>query len=265
MRVKVRLSDGQTDIMELVQGTTVSSFLSSLSQKFGISHDQIHSIRSGHPPKVLDRNRPQANVDFMSGDRVEVVLGQRVEPESNKRENDIISPILKLGKYAKKSTETKEFVPKKYPSDIPPDVQQLWHDADRHETSLWNRIVEGLDDGRYGPCFSRGGGYYQLTCKQKNVEDLVIGEHYQLMRLNDMVFYWSGENFQLCTGPNCHKNVTDIHLYTVTTNDFKHNCINLNRLRLATESGPGINRLGGVRAPIRDVSDELRKVLSSKR
>ena len=74
----------------------------------------------------------------------------RVEPESNKRENDIISPILKLGKYAKKSTETKEFVPKKvssvfifgacfivfyrmiqYPSDIPPDVQQLWHDADR--------------------------------------------------------------------------------------------------------------------------------------
>ena len=72
MRVKVRLSDGQTDIMELVQGTTVSSFLSSLSQKFGISHDQIHSIRSGHPPKVLDRNRPQANVEFMSGDRVEV-------------------------------------------------------------------------------------------------------------------------------------------------------------------------------------------------
>ena len=76
MRVKVRLSDGQTDIMELVQGTTVSSFLSSLSQKFGISHDQIHSIRSGHPPKVLDRNRPQANVEFMSGDRVEVTFRQ---------------------------------------------------------------------------------------------------------------------------------------------------------------------------------------------
>ena len=47
-----------------------------------------------------------------------VVLGHppRVEPESNKRENDIISPILKLGKYAKKSTEAKEFVPKKVSS-----------------------------------------------------------------------------------------------------------------------------------------------------
>jgi len=125
-----------------------------------------------------------------------------------------------------------------------------------------------LTDSRYGPCFARGGGYHELTRRQKDLDELVPGEHYQLMRLSDMVFYWNGDNFQLCTGPKCHKNVTDIHLYTVTTNDFKHNCINLSRLRQATESGPGINRLGGMHVvcpPPRDVSDELRKVLSSKR
>merc|ERR1711892_368740 len=154
-------------------------------------------------------------VAFVSGDRVEVVLGYNTG-ESNKRENDILSSILKLGKYAKK-TELKEekakLVAKKYPN-IPADVQELWHDADRHETSLWNRIVEGLTDSRYGPCFARGGGYHELTRRQKDLDELVPGEHYQLMRLSDMVFYWNGDNFQLCTGPKCHKNVTDIHLYT---------------------------------------------------
>ena len=58
--------------MILAPGVTVSIFLANLSQKFGICHDQIHSIRSGYPPKVLDRNRPQSTVEFVSGDRVEV-------------------------------------------------------------------------------------------------------------------------------------------------------------------------------------------------
>ena len=34
------------------------------------------------------------------------------------------------------------------------------------------------------------------------------------MRMPDVVFYWSGEEFQLCTGPECHKSVTDVFLYT---------------------------------------------------
>ena len=72
MSVKVRLSDGRSDIMDLAPACTVSVFLAALSQKFGVCHDQIHSIRSGYPPKVLDRNRPQSEVAFVSGDRVEV-------------------------------------------------------------------------------------------------------------------------------------------------------------------------------------------------
>ena len=34
------------------------------------------------------------------------------------------------------------------------------------------------------------------------------------MRMPDVVFYWSGQEFQLCTGPECHKSVTDVFLYT---------------------------------------------------
>ena len=58
-------------------------------------------------------------------------------------------------------------------------MQQLWHDADRDGTSLWSRIVEGLTDSRYGPCFARGGGYHELTMRQKGVTELTMGEHYQ--------------------------------------------------------------------------------------
>jgi len=271
LRIKVRLSDNRTDIMELAKDITVSTFLSLLSDKFGINLGQIHSIRSGHPPRVLDRTRPQSPVSFTNGDRVDVVLGdpggsstssglQTSPVERRKIQNKTDQPSLKLSKLNSEIPNTK------YPDHIPKDVQELWRDAERDRSSIWNTILSGIGDSKYKSLFSREGGYYTLTCLMKGLNKLEIGSHHTLMRMPDVVFYWSGEEFQLCTGPECHKSVTDVFLYTVTTNDFKHNCINLSRLRQTTESGPGINRLGGNSlAPPRDISDELRKRLSSKR
>ena len=66
LRVKICLSDTRTDVMEFSSDITVTTFLSLLSQKFNIEVGSIHSIRSGHPPKVLDQANPQSVVHFQN-------------------------------------------------------------------------------------------------------------------------------------------------------------------------------------------------------
>ena len=74
--MKITLSDGRNDVMEFSPEISVTTFLSLLSAKFNIAISAIHSIRSGHPPKILDQTRPQCAVQFQHGDRVQVVLSE---------------------------------------------------------------------------------------------------------------------------------------------------------------------------------------------
>ena len=144
-----------------------------MSDKFGINLGQIHSIRSGHPPRVLDRTRPQSPVSFTNGDRVDVVLGdpggsssgssllQTSPVERRKIQNKTDQPSLKLSKLNSEIPNTK------YPDHIPKDVQELWRDAERDRSSIWNTILSGIGDSKYKSLFSREGGYYTLTCLMK--------------------------------------------------------------------------------------------------
>ena len=166
---------------------TVSTFLSLLSDKFGINLGQIHSIRSGHPPRVLDRTRPQSPVSFTNGDRVDVVLGdpggsstsggggsslptvlQTSPVERRKIQNKTDQPSLKLSKLNSEIPNTK------YPDHIPKDVQELWRDAERDRTSIWNTILSGIGDSKYKSLFSIDGGYYTLTCLMKGMIHTVL-------------------------------------------------------------------------------------------
>ena len=165
---------------------TVSTFLSLLSDKFGINLGQIHSIRSGHPPRVLDRTRPQSPVSFTNGDRVDVVLGdpggssqstsidrssvlQTSPVERRKIQTKTDQPSLKLSKLNSEIPNTK------YPDHIPKDVQDLWRDAERDRSSIWNTILSGIGDSKYKKLFSKEGGYYTLTCLMKGMKVTYIG------------------------------------------------------------------------------------------
>ena len=171
---RVNLNSREKDI-------TVSTFLSLLSDKFGINLGQIHSIRSGHPPRVLDRTRPQSPVSFTNGDRVDVVLGdpggssqstsidrssvlQTSPVERRKIQTKTDQPSLKLSKLNSEIPNTK------YPDHIPKDVQELWRDAERDRSSIWNTILSGIGDAKYKKLFSKEGGYYTLTCLMKGMQ-----------------------------------------------------------------------------------------------
>ena len=118
------------------------------------------------------------------------------------------------------------------------------------------------------------------------------------MRLSDCVFCYENGQLTVCCSEG-HLPINDTKLYTITANDLRRNCVNLNRIKkwessgrstptgknidifrpyLPTvrtdfkrlnssllEAGPGVSRLPGNRAPIRDATEELRKRLKSKR
>lgn len=90
LRVKIALSDNRTDIMEFSSDISVTTFLTLLSEKFNVSIANIHSIRSGHPPKILDQNQPQGAVQFQNGDRVQVVLATASKMDT--RQHSDVSP-----------------------------------------------------------------------------------------------------------------------------------------------------------------------------
>jgi LysM repeat protein len=75
LRIKICLSDGQTDVMEFSSDVNTSTFLSLISQKFNVPVSTLAQIRSGHPPKVMDQTKSNSPVEFSNGDRVQITLG----------------------------------------------------------------------------------------------------------------------------------------------------------------------------------------------
>jgi hypothetical protein len=84
------------------------------------------------------------------------------------------------------------------------------------------------------------------------------------MQLPEIVFCWEDSKFKVCLGDSGHFSVDDEKLYTVTANDLKRNCVNLQRIK-KLDLGPGISRISGSRAPVIDRSDELAKRLKNKK
>ena len=90
---------------------------------------------------------------------------QSVSPVERRKmtKTDQQQPSLKLSK--RENSEIPN-VPK-YPDHIPKDVQELWRDAERERSSIWNTILSGIGDSKYKSLFSKDGGYYTLTCLMK--------------------------------------------------------------------------------------------------
>jgi len=57
------------------------------------------------------------------------------------------------------------------------------------------------------------------------------------MKLHDVVFCWEDGVFKVCLGNEGHIHIDDSKLYTVTANDLKRNCVNLERLKYAKVKG----------------------------
>jgi len=147
LRVKISLSDGRTDVMEFSSDISVTTFLTLLSEKFNVSISNIHSIRSGHPPKILDQTRPQSVVQFENGDRVQVVLSTKMD----------------IRESPERTSPKRDFIEAKIPSD----VQGLWDYAQHQDRNIWNVLLDDIKHRKFTSLFNEGGGYSKLMRLQK--------------------------------------------------------------------------------------------------
>ncbi|CBY11973.1 unnamed protein product [Oikopleura dioica] len=253
LRIKICLSDGQTDVMEFSSDVNTSTFLSLISQKFQVPVSTLAQIRSGHPPKVMDQTKSNSPVEFSNGDRVQITLNS--SPESIHVATPMPSSGARIPESLQNSTGS---------SFIPESVKNFWKEAQSNKKTFFNALLDDIGTGKFTSLFQKNGGYAQLTENIKRIP-LEEGQHYNLMNFQDVVFCWKDGEFQVCLGPDKHVPITDGFLYTVTTNDLKRNCISLNMPR-TSELGPGISRISGSSsAQIIDKTDELARRLAENR
>jgi hypothetical protein len=257
LRIKICLSDGQTDVMEFSSDVNTSTFLSLISQKFNVPVSTLAQIRSGHPPKVMDQTKSNSPVEFSNGDRVQITLGPASAATS------ISAPMPSSGA----SSRITESLPNSSSSNssfVPESVKNFWKEAQSKNKTFFNALLDDIGTGKFTSLFKKNGGYAKLTENIKRTA-LEEGAHYNLMNFQDVVFCWIDGKFKVCLGPDKHVPIDDGFLFTVTTNDLKRNCLSLNLPR-TSELGPGISRISGSSpAQIIDKTEELARRLAETR
>ena len=108
---------------------------------------------------------------------------------------------------------------------IPSDVKNLWERAEENNKSVWNFVLSNLEDPKLAKIFKSNGGFVEMLKDMKG--EINEGPHYTLMRLSDCVFCYENEELRVCCSEG-HLPINDTKLYTITANDLRRNCVNLN-------------------------------------
>ena len=167
MRIKICLSDGQTDVMEFSSDVNTSTFLSLISQKFNVPVSTLAQIRSGHPPKVMDQTKSNSPVEFSNGDRVQITL--RPSPATTSLSAPMPSSGPRFSKILKTVIQTRNSrIPESLPSSssssiIPESVKNFWKEAQSKNKTFFNALLDDIGTGKFNSLFKKNGGYAQLT------------------------------------------------------------------------------------------------------
>ncbi|CAG5091723.1 Oidioi.mRNA.OKI2018_I69.PAR.g13214.t1.cds [Oikopleura dioica] len=252
LRIKICLSDGRSDVMQFSSDVNTSTFLSLISQKFDVPVSTLAQIRSGHPPKLMDKTKSNSPVEFSNGDRVQVTL----------RSSPVSSPVPTPSSGTR---ITEPLASSMYTNSIPESVKDFWKEAQNKDKTFFNALLDDIGTGKFTSLFKENGGYAQLTRNIKRAP-LEEGQHYNLMNFQDVVFCWEDGAFKVCLGPEKHKEINDGYLYTVTANDLKKNCMNLSRIP-TSDIGPGISRISGTGSAthVIDKTEELARRLANRK